>query len=60
MPLTNAQKKKRQADKKAKEGLVRICEWGTPQQKTEIREYLAGRAQIVRINPLDKYDGRVY
>lgn len=36
-----------------------IC-MGRAAKKTEIREYLAGRAQIVRINPLDEYNGVIY
>lgn len=46
MPLTEAQKQSRRAEKKRQQGLLRFCDWVTPEQKTNIKAYLRGEAEI--------------
>lgn len=46
MPLTEAQKQSRRAEKKRQQGFLRFCDWVTPDQKTNIKAYLRGEAEI--------------
>lgn len=61
MPLTNAEKKARSRSNKEAQGMVRLnIDYVWPQQKADFKLVLEGKAKIVRIDPLNEYDGRVY
>ena len=47
MALTNTEKSARKREKKKAEGLVRLPDYATKEQRDLICEYLAGRAEII-------------
>lgn len=50
MALTNAEKSARKREKKAKDGMVRLPDYATQEQRDLIVEYLLGRAEIVKLS----------
>lgn len=50
MALTEAEKSARKREKKAKSGLVRLPDYATQEQRDLIVEFLAGRAEIVKLS----------
>lgn len=46
MPLTDAEKQRRRSQKKKQQGLLRFCDWVTPEEKSNIKAYLRGEAEI--------------
>ena len=50
MALTNAEKSARKRERKAMGGLVRLPDYATREQRDLIVEYLAGRAEIVKLS----------
>ena len=50
MPLSNSEKSARKRERKAKDGLVRLPDYATKEQRDLIVEYLAGRAYIVKLS----------
>ena len=39
-PMTNAERQKQDRERKKARGLVRVCFWVTPKEKTHLRSYL--------------------
>lgn len=50
MALSDAEKSARKRENKAKAGLVRLPDYATREQRDLIVEYLAGRAEIVKLS----------
>lgn len=46
MAVTQAERQRRLAEKKRDAGLLRLCRWVKPYQKTNIDAYLRGDAEI--------------
>jgi hypothetical protein len=49
MPLDEAERSRRKRDRKKELGLVPIREYGTPEQKQEVKRYLAGELKMVEV-----------
>lgn len=50
MALSDSEKSARKREKKSKAGLVRLPDYATKEQRDLIVEYLAGRAEIVKLS----------
>lgn len=50
MALTDAEKSARKRERKSKAGLVRLPDYATKEQRDLIAEYLAGRAEILKLS----------